>query len=249
MIQKVLAILLLASAYAYAFIDIAPQNIGDKKGPEGEVSLGAKYSSGNTENRLLSFSAKGQYDSADWLTFIIASYSYGEAKGDVNSNEGLLHWRYIHSIDATLFDWEVFLQGEFNKFQKIEHRDLAGGGIRRRFPGYFDSFYIGLGLFYSYMEPKEITAIDRKKERIKANSYISFKKTFNKDFFVTYLGYYQPNIEEVSDFSSFQLMQFNTPLSDALLLSLNLLYRYNSTPYSGIEKDDFTMTVSLNYSF
>jgi len=249
MIKRILPPLLLLLTSSYAFIDIAPQNIGEKKGPDGEVSLGAKYSSGNTDNRSVSLSAKVQYDSTDWLTFIIASYSYGEAKGDVNSNEGLMHWRYIHSIADTPYDWEVFLQGEFNKFQKIKHRDLAGGGLRRRFLGYFDSFYIGLGLFYSYMEPKEITAVDLKRERIKINSYISFKKTFSENLFVTYLGYYQPNIEKVSDFSSFQLLQFNTPIADSLILSLDLLYRYNATPYSEIEKGDFKTSVNLNYSF
>ena len=249
MIRRIALPFILTMTLSQAFINIAPQNIGDKKGPVGEISLGANYSSGNTENRSASLSAKAQYDSAEWLSFIIASYSYGEAKGDVNSNEGLLHWRYIHNIDHTRYDWEVFLQGEFNKFQKVKHRDLAGGGIRRRFMGYFDSFYLGLGLFYSYMAPKEITLLDRKRERIKVNSYISLKKTFSKDFFVTYLGYYQPNIEKFSDFSSFQLMQLNTPLSDSLLLSLDLLYRYNATPYSEIKKDDFKTTINLNYSF
>ena len=233
----------------HAFINIAPQNIGEKKGVDGEISVGAKFSSGNTDNRSVGLSAKVQYDSTDWLNFIIASYSYGEAKGDVNSNEGLLHWRYIHAIEGTPYDWEVFLQGEFNKFQKIKHRDLAGGGLRRRFIGYFDTFYIGLGLFYSYMEPKEITLEDLTRKRVKINSYISLKKTFSENLFVTYLGYLQPNIKEFSDFSSFQLIQFNTPITDALILSLDLLYRYNATPYSEIEKGDFKSMINLNYSF
>lgn len=249
MLKRIIAVSMLSASCSQAFFNISPQVIGAKSDLDGEVSIGASYSSGNTDNRLVRFSAKGQYDSTDWLSFIIASYSYGEAKGDINSNEGLLHWRYIHSITDTQYDWEVFAQGEFNKFQKIRDRDLAGGGLRRRFFGYFDTFFVGLGLFYSYMAPKEITELDRVKERIKINSYISFKKTFSENFFVTYLGYYQPNTKELSDFTSFQLLQFNTPIYDTLILSLDLLYRYNSTPYSEIEKEDFKSTVNLKYSF
>ncbi len=249
MFKKIIVTLLSVLTFSHAFISVEPQNVGEKKGPDGEISVGANYSSSNTENRSVSLAAKVQYDSADWLTFIIASYGYGEAKGDVNSNEGLVHWRYIHSVNDTLYDWEVFLQGEFNKFQNIKDRDLAGGGLRRRFMGSFDSFYIGLGLFYSRMEPKEIVTEDLARNRIKINSYISFKKTFSENLFVTYLGYYQPNIEDFSDFSSFQLLQFNTPLIGSLLLTLDLLYRYNATPYEDIEKGDFRTTINLNYSF
>ncbi len=249
MFKKITLGLIFLLTATHAFINISPQNIGEKKGADGEVSVGAKFSSGNTDNRAVGLSAKVQYDSADWLSFIIASYSYGESRGDVNSNEGLLHWRYIHAINGTPYDWEVFLQGEFNKFQKIKHRDLAGGGLRRRFMGYFDTFYIGLGLFYSYMEPKEITLEDLTRKRVKINSYISLKKTFSENLFVTYLGYLQPNTKEFSDFSSFQLLQFNTPITDALILSLDLLYRYNATPYSEIEKGDFKSMINLNYAF
>lgn len=240
----------MATTLSYAFVNIEPQVIGEKEqGFDGEISLGAKYSTGNSENQSVGLSVKGQYDASEWLSFVIASYSYGEAKGDKNTNNALLHWRYIHSIDETLYDWEIFLQSEFNEFQDLKDRDLAGGGIRRKFDGYFDKLYIGLGLFYSYMEPRDITTEDRILKRVKINSYISFKKTFSKNFFVTYLGYYQPNVEDFSDFSSTQIMQFNTPLAESLLLSLDLHYHYNATPYQGIEKDDLRSTINIKYKF
>jgi putative salt-induced outer membrane protein len=247
--NRILLPLLCAVTFSQAFITIEPEVIGVKKGARGELSVGAVYSSGNTDNQAVSLSAKAQYDSDDWLTFIIASYNYGEAKEEINTNEGLMHLRYIHSIYDTLYDWEIFLQSESNEFQNLHHRDLAGGGLRRRFMGFFDTFYIGLGLFHSHMEPKETTPEDLILNRGKINSYISFKKTFSDNLFVTYLGYYQPNIEDFSDYSSFQLIQFNTPLIGSLLLSLDLLYRYNATPYADIEKGDFKSTLNLKYSF
>ncbi len=251
--KRVIALLLVVITYTFGFIDIQPQVIGEKKGMDGEVALSASYSSGNTEESSIGASAKGQYDAENWLSFVIAAYDYGKANGDKNSEEGLFHLRYIHSTDYEGYDWEIFTQTEFNPFQDLKNRSLVGAGLRKRVDKelnhYFDKLYIGLGVMYSYREPDIITDVDKILKRTKINSYITFKKTFNKNLSISYLGYYQPTIDDLSDFSSSQILQFVTPLADSINLSLDIIYKYNATPYSGIEKDDFDAALSLKYKF
>jgi len=250
MLKKILTLSFLLSSFSYSFINLAPPIVGEKKGLDGEVSLGAKFNSGNSDTLSLGLAGKGQYSEEAWLVYMIAAYSYGESNDIENTNDGIFHFRYVHEIADTPYDYELFVQTEFNKFQAIKARNLAGANIRRDFADLpFNKFYIGLGLFYSYMEPDTITLNDPVYERIKLNTYISFVKKVNDIFSVTYLGYYQPDVEDFSDFRIFQIVQFTTEITENTALSFDVLHKYNTTPYHAIEKTDIRSTINLRYKF
>jgi len=250
MYKKILLSVFFCTVVASAFVNLEPPVIGEKEGFDGEVSLGARFNSGNSDTVALGAGAKGEYSQEKWLVYMIASYAYGESNDLKDTNDGLLHLRYVHEITDTAYDYEFFLQTAFNEFQAIKTRDLAGANIRRDFSELpFDKFYVGVGLFYSYMEPDTVTAIDPIYERVKLNTYISLLKKVNDVFSVTYLGYYQPNIEDFSDYRIFQLIQFNTNISENTGLSFDILHKYNATPYHAIEHTDIRSTINLKYKF
>ncbi len=250
MLKKLLSITLLFTSFSHAFINLEPPVIGEKKGLDGEISLGAKFNSGNSDTLSLGLAGKGQYSEKTWLLYAIAAYSYGESNDIKDTNDGIAHLRYVHEIEDTPYDYEFFLQAEFNEFQDIRSRDLAGANIRRDFANLpFDKFYVGLGLFYSYMEPDTVTDIDPVYKRIKLNTYISFLKKVNDVFSVTYLGYYQPNVEDISDYRVFQIVQFTTAVTEHIGISFDVLHKYNATPYHAIEKTDIRSTINLKYKF
>ena len=249
MLKKIFYYSLLFTTFSYGFISLDPPVIGEKEGLNAEVSLGAKYNSGNSDTVSLGISGKGEYSKEEWLLYLIAAYSYGESNGDKDTNDGIFHLRYIHAIADTPYDYEIYAQTEFNEFQDVKERSLGGAGIRRKMDLPFDKFYVGLGLFYSYMEPDTITPIDPIYRRIKMDSYISFLKKINENFSITYLGYYQPNVEDFSDFRIFQILQLTTSLTEHMALSFDILHKYNSTPYHEIEKNDIRSTINLKYQF
>jgi len=247
MFKKILYLSIIFTTLSYSFINVEPPVIGEKEGLDGEISLGAKYSSGNSDSISVGLAAKGQYSEKEWLVYFISAYAYGESSGDKDTNDGLFHLRYVHAISNTAYDYELFLQTEFNEFQDIKARNLAGANIRRKLDLPFDKFYVGLGLFYSYMEPDIVTDIDPVYKRTRMNSYISFLKKINENFSITYLGYYQPNVEDFSDFRISQILQFNTSLTKDLTLSFDINHKYNATPYHDIEKSDVRSTINLKY--
>lgn len=195
MFKKTLYLFLIFTTLSYSFISLDPPVIGEKDGLNGEAALGAKYSSGNSDTSSVGLALKGQYSEEEWLLYLIAAYSYGEANGEKDTNDGIFHFRYVHHIEDTAYDYELFFQSEFNEFQDIRERNLLGANIRKKLDLPFDKFYVGLGLFYSYMEPDTVTSIDPIYKRTKMNSYISFVKKINENFSVTYLGFYQPTID------------------------------------------------------
>ncbi len=247
MFKKILCLSIIFTTFSYSFISLDPPVIEEKKGLEGEVALSAKYSSGNSDTSSVGIAGKGQYTEEEWLLYLIAAYSYGESNGDKDTNDGIFHLRYVHHIADTAYDYELFIQSEFNEFQDIKERNLAGANIRKKLDLSFDKFYVGLGLFYSYTEPDKITFIDPVYKRTKMNSYISFVKKINENFSVTYLGFYQPTIDDFSDFRIFQTLQLNTLLTDDLTLSFDINYKYNATPYYNIKKTDVRSTINLKY--
>ena len=250
MFKKLFFNTLLLSSLSQAYINLEPPVIGENEGLETEVSFGAIYNSGNTESLAASFSAKGQYNQKEWLTYLIATYAYGESNEIKDNNDGLIHLRYVHEIKDTAYDYEFFLQGEFNEFQDMKSRNLAGANIRRNFSNdFFDKLYLGLGLFYSYMEPDVITDIDPIYKRTKMNSYISLLKKVNEHFSITYLGYYQPNVEDFSDYRTFQVLQLTTEITEQTALSFDILHKYNATPYHAVENTDIRSTINLKYKF
>ena len=179
MLKKLLSFSLILTSFSYSFINIEPPVIGEKEGLDGEVSIGAKYSSGNTDSLSVGLAGKGEYSEKEWLAYLIASYTYGESNDEKNANDGLIHLRYVHNIANTAYDYEFFLQTEFNEFQDIKERSLAGANIRKKLDLPFDKFYVALGLFYSYMEPDTITILDPIYRRTRMNSYVSFLKNIN----------------------------------------------------------------------
>ncbi len=247
MFKKILFNLLFLSSFSFGFVSLEPPIIGEKEGLNGEVSLGGAYNSGNTDSAAANFGLKGEYSEKEWMFYTIASYAYGEANGDKNKNNGLFHLRYIHRIEDTLYDYELFGQTEFNEFQDVKVRNLAGANIRRKIEGFFDKCYVGVGLFYSYMEPDQISEVDPVYERVKLNTYLSFSKSVNEHFSVTYLGFYQPNIEEFSDYRIFQMLQLDTRLTEDLSLGIDFTHKYNATPYHQIEHTDISSMISLKY--
>ncbi len=247
MFKKALLLLVGLASFSYGFVSLEPPVINEKKGMDGEVSIGGAYNSGNTDSSAVNFGLKSEYHKEVWMLYSLASYAYGEANGDKNKNNGLFHLRYIHHIENTLYDYELFVQTEFNEFQAVKMRNLAGTNIRRKFEEFFDKCYVGVGLFYSYMEPDVISPVDPVYERMKLNTYLSFTKSINEHFDITYLGFYQPNVEDFSDYRIFQILQLDTMLTDNLSLGLDFSYKYNATPYHQIENTDISSMISLKY--
>ena len=241
--RKILVILSFLT-YSFAIVSIEPKDIGDKKvGVSAETGVSLEINRGNTDTTSASLSARVQVDKKECLCYAIVSYEYGESKGEKNKDRAFLHIRDLNRINEDNV-WEFFAQIQKDDFKDQKLRALLGTGERYRFYNNNDGkAYLGIGAFY---EREEIKGED-KKDYFRGNIYLSFKKRFNKNVKMAFISYYQPKLDEFSDYESISSLEFSVKLTDKLNLLILSKYNYDSKPAKDIKKYDFTQKMGISY--
>lgn len=244
--------LLILSTSLFGLVTIAPVDIGAKPGLSGNVSGSLSSKSGNTQKDEYSLGLLLQYDQGvDYVVWGTLTYDYGKSNGTKNEDKTYAHLRYIHAIDeAKVWTDELFVQTEQDKFKDINTRSLAGAGLRWRFLS-SDEFGKGYTGADGMLEKINYTNsdINPNENNIRLNSYLAFTKTFANESKLSFLGYYQPKFEKISDYVSLQTLELIVPIYGKLNLSLTAKYAYDSCPPVGIKKEDTSYLTSLLWSF
>lgn len=240
------------STSLFGVVSIAPVDIGSKVGFSGNISGLLSSKSGNTEKNEYALGLRLQYDhGSDYLAWGTFTYNYGESKGSANEDKTYGHIRYIHALtDTKEFTSELFVQSEQDRFKDIKERSLAGAGVRWRFfnSDTWGKGYTGGGAFIEkigYTDP----SISAKEENNRFNLYLAYKKSFMHTSSLNYLGYYQPKIDDASDFVSTQTLELIVPIYGNLGLNMSAKYTFDSRPPIGIKKNDSAYTTSLQWEF
>ena len=248
--MKVLLVFMLSVVSLFGVITIAPVDIGKKPGFSGVLKGSFETKRGNSDVDNYSAGLRAEYDNNSsyvlWSDFIFA---YGKASGKVNTNKTYVHVRLVHTLgDIDYLNSELFVQSETNEFTQVEDRLLLGGGLRyhRELNGY-GTFYLGLGAFREKIN--YLSALDPNERNIRVNSYISYKKHFTKKTKLSYVLYYQPNIEDVSDCIFSNGLELEVLVYKTLYLSFVTYYDIDSKPAVGVEDTDFTQKTSFIYKF
>ena len=247
--MKYLLWLILSFSVAQAVITIVPVELGKKPGVSGTLQGSAERKRGNTETKYYNAGIKLQYDNNEsyviWSDFI---GSYGEANGEENTNKTYAHIRYVHTLYEKSINWETFIQSETNKFTKIKEKYLAGGGLRYNFLGSeYGNLFFGAGGFQEHIS--YTTSIDSIENNLRLNTYAAYELTFGEDSTLAYVAYYQPNVEDFSDYIMSQAAGLKVHVYKKLFIRFMIFYDYDSKPAIGVEKDDYTQKTSFIWEF
>jgi len=248
--MKLVVILIVSVINLFAIITIAPVNIGDKPGYSGVLKGSFETKRGNTDVDNYSAGLRAQYDNNSsyvlWSDFVFA---YGKASGETNTNKTYAHIRVVHTFfDIKKLNYEGFVQSETNEFTNVKKKNLGGGGLRyhENLKDY-GNFYIGLGGFYEGIH--YLTSLDPQEQNFRINSYISYTKSFDKESKISYVMYYQPNVEDMKDYIVSNAIELQILVYKTLYLSFVVYYDVDSKPAVGIEDTDFTQKTSFIYKF
>jgi len=234
---------------ANAIITIVPVELGKKPGVSGKLSGSFETKRGNTEKDEYNAGLRVQYDNNEsyvlWSDFI---FNYAEVSGTKNTNKTYAHVRLVHSIYEKSFDWEAFVQSETNEFTKVDKKRLGGGGLRYKFfHSDFGKIYLGVGGFYETIN--YTTTIDPSETNTRINSYLAYTKKFGEDSRFAYVGYYQPNAENFSDYIISNAVELKVHIYLKLFISFILYYDVDSKPAFGVEQEDITQKTSFVFEF
>jgi len=243
--------LLLFTLFTLSFgvVSIAPVEIGTKPGTSGQINASFQTQRGNTESDSYSGGIKLQYDdNASYATWGEFKMHYGEASSVKYSNKTYAHLRYIHTLnDLRNVNWEAFVQSETNQFTSIQERFVTGGGLRFHIlDDELGALYLGAGAFYEYID---YSTLDPRENNSRGNFYLAYKKEFSKDSSISYVGYYQPKLNELHDYLLSNALELQVFVYEKIYLTFNITYLVDTKPAVGIKQEDFTQTTSFTYKF
>jgi putative salt-induced outer membrane protein len=249
-LRKLLLVPLLSTSLC-ALVSIAPVEIGSKPGFSGTVGGEIGSKSGNTNTNGYALGARLQYDQgSDYLAWGTLTYNYGKSNSVKNEDKLYTHLRFIHTLYEDNWCSELFLQSEQDKFKSINNRSLAGVDVRWRI---FNSTKLGKGYIGVGALKEEIfytqSSINPNENNTRLNSYITYTENFTEFSKLSYIGYYQPKLNNGSDYITSQNIELIVPIFEKLNLMITAFYLFDSHPALGVKKEDVQYKTSFTWKF
>ncbi len=172
---------------------------------------------------------------------------------------GFLYLEYVN-MRTRKIAFEPFVQIHWNEVRGLGNK--YAGGVNFRWRAYVKNntgLYFGIGTLYEFERwnysgvPESLIPTDQtdiEVNRIRGNSYISFKQRFGDLFDLDISGYYQPNFTDA--FENYRLASsFELTYNITQYLGLRLLYQniYDSDPLVPIDKLYHDVNFGITISF
>ena len=120
-----------------------------------EIGINFNYSNGNSEISQLGLNGRTNYKHDSYRLFLIGFYKRGSENSRISISKGFLHLRGIY-FSGKRISTELFVQKEFNKFIKLDDRNVIGSGIRIKWIKSSNThFFSGLGVMSEHEKISE----------------------------------------------------------------------------------------------
>jgi len=207
--------------------------------------------SGNTEYNALKAGGRLDHSSTNFDYFLVSNFEFKSASGSRIQNQGFVHLRGIWKFDKKA-NWEYFAQRQYDEFIDLRYRDLLGTSIKYRVlktVSKKDSATVFLlnastGVMFEHenynSEPENID-----KQLVRATNFISFDWAKKDLINLTGVVYYQPALENFSDYrlAAETTLEFN--IIRKLFFSINFNYKYNNRPVNNVKPYDLSLENGL----
>jgi len=253
-LTKALSILLSAFLMPSAHAIVNIEEMRGQQQPDGlngNASLSISGDSGNTNKSNTSASSQLFWQQGKVTKLIAASYSYGENNRNRNTNKGFVHLRYIKQQTPTRA-LELFTQAARNEFSRLSLRTLVGAGSRLTLhKSDYDAIHLGAGAFYlkEKLEKRVGFEDDGTEKFWRGNFYLAIRYQLNDQARIVSTTYYQPALDNGSDFRILEEGSLKIKLTRALDLKLTLELTHDSEPPQAVEETDINYKTGLEYRF
>ncbi len=235
----------------FAIIDISSVDFGDKEnGFSGSAYGSFQKKRGNTEKDEAEYGGRIEYDTNKTITWLQASVEKDKAGSNTTDDNSFVHLRHIHQIYNPSWAMEFYTQVKQDKFQSLQNRSVYGIGPRYKV---VDSKNYGkLFICLSVMDERikyTDTTLNPDEENCRMSSYLSYKMSIDKNLELSYLGYYQPKIDNGSDYLTASSAEMTIHLTRVFDLSYLIEFDYDSKPPLEVLKTDTRQKLSFIYRF
>lgn len=182
------------------------------------------------------------------LVFARVAGDYSQFGGAPTMAKSFGHVRY----DLRLAKWitaELFAQGQQNKFERLELRQLTGIGPRIALSR-GDPMHVHVGTAYM-LEYERLAASssppspEQSSLAHRSSSYLAVVYVASSAITLTSVTYVQPRFDAVSDVRVLQEASFTIDMNPRLKLSIGAALRHDSRPPAGVVTTNFELTDTL----
>ena len=227
----VLALLGVAGAHqtAFAIVDVHDEYYTAPEQPTF-FSFGASFDdeSGDKEETNISASAHLILRRQNWTLLTVTEFDRGETNSRDTDDASFGHVRLVHQFGGSRHGAEAFIQYSDDRFADLSSRQIAGIGYRFEWiPGTAaQRGLLGAGIM---RETEEFESLVREDKATRANFYGTYAApiTPQENVIFSFTGYYQPNIDETSDFRAVALSGLTFSITERF--SIDLAAEYSST--------------------
>ena len=206
------------------------------------VGLSLNGSRGNEDRDDFKLNLSYTKNNDNIESLITLSHSERTKDDVLEDKSSFFHSRLLFKSDKS-YDYELYVQSSKNPFQSYKKRDLLGFGMR------FDltkKSKIGLSLLHE----KEESLKEINKETDRVNLYLYREIELQNDNFLSTSLFYQPSIKELSsDYKISALISLNMPLSEKILIQIQISTAMDNDPPDISKKSNHSFSTNFRYVF
>jgi putative salt-induced outer membrane protein YdiY len=219
--------------------------LNDTNGWVGRVDFGFNLTQNTQQIITFNNSVRAQYQKNKSRFLILNELNFIQAAGKDFVNSGFQHFRYSYKVKERITA-ESFVQTQYNPILRLNLRFLIGAGPRfklikkERFKLYAATLYM-----YEYEEIlKSATNYDHR-----LSSYVTFAWSISKQMEWTATTFYQPNIQNFSDYRIAHDGALEIAISKHFSFLLNTNVLFDTKQPEGIPELTYTIKNGVSFKF
>jgi putative salt-induced outer membrane protein len=235
----------------FAIIDVGTVDFGEKpEGFSGSAFGSFQKKRGNTDKDEMEYGGRIQYDTPETITWLQGAVEKDQVSDVPTDDNAFIHLRHIHQLFDPRWAMEFYTQAKKDKFKYLQNRSIYGAGLRYKIAdsAQYGKLFVGLSAMGEKIRYTQNEAY-ADEHNYRLSSYLSYTIKMDKNLEFSYLGYYQPKIDNGSDYTASSTAELMIHLTRVIDLSYQLELDYDADPALNVQKKDTRQKLSFVYRF
>lgn len=243
---RIIALVIMLFAAAHGQVNTEKMRMGlEQSGVAGNFKLSYSVVAGNSELTKIDISPNFIWKLQKHQFFTLNNLSRVYSDDGTIINKAFSHLRYNYET-TPVYIYEFFLQAQYNRSQKLDHRFLIGAGMRI-VPVETERFLWAIALTLMHEEEKissgEVTKTPRNSDYV----YLKYQP-FDR-IFIENTIYVQPALDDFENVRVLDEAQVTIGITETFALTTEVNYFYDSQPPEGVKDYDLEIKNGVQFSF
>lgn len=218
------------------------------RGLGGRVNGSITGYQGNTQGVVMGGSFMVGMNQERHMSFVTGSFDFAHLGAVTQVFKSFGHARYAYELTPVL-SWEGYGQVEADRFRELRLREVLGSGPRLEIEADNLEGTLGTAYMLEYLRRNQTNGAIRSDVHHRASQYVRVALHAGEKALLAATVYYQPRLDDFSDFRVLTLAALEFKVSDAVRSRIDATLRYESATVAGVKPHDLEIKNSLGFTF